>query len=258
MSNPFDFFDRIYCIHLPNQRERHSQIKKEFESVGINNVQFVHASPPPAKFKMSNMRRNSRGEYGVNLSQIKAVVHAISDGAERPLFFEDDIYFTEGATLNLQSALKELPDNWGVFYMGGHPRGPVPARRAVKVGETVVKIQRYSFADAYSINGNQLRNFYDYWSEHITKDDAMYDFILGEFAGANNGYSMYPIICEQHPGISGVTLQHDNKDSIIARAWASHLGPRSLIPRHKKTFDEWKKKNPGKWEQSLQRMARKR
>jgi hypothetical protein len=203
------------------------------------------------------MRRSARGEFGVNLSQIKAVVQAISDGAERPLFFEDDIEFIDPRFCTY--AIQELPEDWGVLYFGGHPRGPVPARRARLEGrEYVWKIERYSFADAYSINGKYLQKFFDYWCENITRSDAMYDFILGEFAGKNNGYAVYPTICEQYAGKSAVTGQHDDKSSIVARAWASHIGPKRLVPRHKAIFEDWKRKNPGKWQQTLQRMAKKK
>lgn len=254
----FNFFDRVYCIHLPHEKERRKLIEQQFQSVGIKDVQFVGATPPPKSFSMSNMRRNSRGEFGVNLSQIKAVVQAINDSAKRPLFFEDDIYFTEDASQRLEKALTELPSDYGVFFMGGHPRGPVPARKAKKAGDVIWKIQRYSFADAYSINGNQLTAFHDYWLEHITQAQAMYDFILGEFAGKTNSYSVYPILCEQRPGYSAVTLQNDNKDSLIARGWAAHIGPENLSKRHRKTFKTWKSKNPEHWESTLRNMAKKK
>lgn len=253
------YFDKVYCIHLPNERERKGRIQKQFDDMGFTDVNYISATPPPANFSMSNMRRNSRGEFGVNLSQIKAVVQAISDGAQRPLFFEDDIEFKDYAGRFCNYAIQELPEDWGVLYFGGHPRGPVPARRAVSQGrEYVYKIQRYSFADAYSINGKYLQKFFDYWCEFITRDNAMYDFILGEFAGQNNGYAVYPTLCEQYAGKSAVTGQFDDKSSIVARAWASHIGPQKLHPDHKEIFKEWKAKNPGQWEASLKRMAKKK
>jgi len=209
----FKYFDKVYCIHLPNERERKAKIAKQFESVGIKNVTYISATPPPPKFTMSNMRRNPRGEFGVNLSQIKAVVHAIADGATLPLFFEDDVRFADNAEEIISTAFKQITDyDPGVLYLGGHPRGPVPARQAKQYSENLWKIQRYSFADAYCIPGDYLTKFYDYWCENITRKDAMYDFILGEFAGQNNGLAIYPTICEQNPGKSAVTGQHDNKD----------------------------------------------
>ena len=243
-SKPFDFFDRVYCIHLPHEKERKKKIQKQFESVGITDVTYIHTAPPSKGFSMSNMRRNPAGELGVNLSQIKAVVQAISDGAERPLFFEDDIVFDKAKLPILQAAIDELPEDWSVFYMGGHPRGP---NLAHKVSPNLVKIVRYSFADAYCINGSYLNKFFGDWCTRISAKNAMYDFILGEFAGATGGYAMYPIICEQYAGISAVTNQFDDKKQIIARAWASHLGPSEITPEHNKIFQTWKSKNMGRW-----------
>jgi hypothetical protein len=204
------------------------------------------------------MRRSARGEFGVNLSQIKAVVTAIDDGAVTPLFIEDDIEFNEKSNSILQSVFNELPEKWDVLYLGGHPRGPVPARIAKQHSEHLWKIQRYSFADAYSINGTSLKRFYDFWCESITQENAMYDFILGDFAGLNNGYAIYPTLCEQYDSMSAVTGQPDSKNDILARAWAAHLGPQNLTPEHRQIFEQWKKKNPGKWEQTLRNQARKR
>ena len=254
----FDFFDKVYCIHLPSQRERRNRIQKEFDEYGITDVTFVSATPPPVKFNMSNMRRNSRGEMGVNLSQIKAVVQALNDGAECPLFLEDDIEFDPSIKTTLQSIFNELPDEWGVLYLGGHPRGPVPARQAKQHSEHLWKIQRYSFADAYSIRRKHLHEFFEYWLENITQSDAMYDFILGEFAGKVGGYAAYPTLARQYAGPSSVTGQHDDKSTILPRAWASHIGPQNLTQDDRKSFDQWRKKHPGRWEQSLRNMAKKK
>jgi GR25 family glycosyltransferase involved in LPS biosynthesis len=254
----FNFFDKVYCIHLPNQRERKTRLQKQFDEFGVTDVTFVSATPPPAKFKMSNMRRNSRGEMGVNLSQIKAVIQALDDGAETPLFLEDDIEFNPNTKQILASVFNELPSEWGVLYLGGHPRGPVPARQAKQHSEHLWKIQRHSFADGYCIKRPYLRSFFEYWCENITQDSAMYDFILGEFAGKVGGYAIYPTLVEQYAGHSSVTGQHDDKSTIVPRAWASHIGPTNLTNEHRTAFNKWRKKNPGRWEQSLKNMARKK
>ena len=149
--NPFDFFDRIYCIHIPNKKRRAS-IEVEFKRVGINGrVQYIHATPPPKGFTMSNMRRAPRGEFGVNLSQIKAIVHAISDGAKRPLFFEDDVIFHQNAHELLETSLKDLPDDWDILYMGGHPTGPIFDPQAIKFSSTLAKVGKFSFRQFMAI-----------------------------------------------------------------------------------------------------------
>ena len=80
----FDYFDKVYCIHLPNP-ERRKEIEWQFKRVGIKDVQYIYARPPHGGFHMNNMRRGSRGEFGCNLSHIKAAMHAVADRAKRPL-----------------------------------------------------------------------------------------------------------------------------------------------------------------------------
>ncbi len=35
MKNPFDYFDKIFCINLDSRPDRWKQVQKEFDKVGI-------------------------------------------------------------------------------------------------------------------------------------------------------------------------------------------------------------------------------
>ena len=37
MKNPFDYFDKIYCINLDYRTDRWEQVQNEFEKIGIEN-----------------------------------------------------------------------------------------------------------------------------------------------------------------------------------------------------------------------------
>lgn len=211
----FDYFDRVYCIHLPN-KERRELMEAEFARVGICNVTYVHADVPPSGFTMSNMRRNPRAEMGVGLSHIKAVIQAANDGAHFPLFLEDDVAFN---LENLPAVESPLDFRfWDVLYLGGHPREPVK-----KEPDGVFKVGKFSCAEAYSIRGELLHNFLMYWTDRITKSNAMYDFILGEFAAQHNSYAIYPTLTEQRQIISHVSGTIDDKRALIARGWKNNI-----------------------------------
>lgn len=249
--NPFQTFDKVYCIHLPHETNRRALIEEQFNSVGIlDRVTFIHAVPPPKNFAMSNMQsRGAAGNIGVNLSQIKAIVHAISDGAQQPIFFEDDVIFNINAANMLSTALAELPTDWEMIYMGGHPRGPLNMSRAKKFSSSLAKVQRYSFADAYSMNRICLLAFFDYWCNSITQEKAMYDILLGNFAATRKTYATYPIICTQRPGISSISLKHDDKSELIARGWATHLGIKNVSEQDKALTLRWQRKTGRKLRQ---------
>lgn len=204
-------FTKTYCIHLPNSVRR-AAMEAEFQRIGIANVEYVHATPPRRDFAMSNMRRAPAAEFGVGLSHLKALTHAIRDGVESALFVEDDVVFRQPLDT------VELPEEWDIVYFGGHPREPVKM-----VSASVARVGRFSFAEAYAVRGSVLPRLVDFWCDRIGQPAAMYDFILGEFAAANAAYCTYPLLTEQPPNVSQVSGKFDDKRQLVARGWASNL-----------------------------------
>jgi hypothetical protein len=186
-------FDRVYVINLPPRETTLEGTK-------------VYAKPPHGGFTMNNMRRNARAEFGVNLSHIKAVVRAIHDGAERPLFLEEDVEFI--------GEIPSLPLDFDVLYLGGHPRSPTKP-----FSDGVVRVGTFSFAEAYSLSRKALLPFYDFWCDRIGQRQAMYDFILGEFAGSHIGYACHPVITRQRKVVSHVSGDIDEKGHLVAKGW---------------------------------------
>jgi hypothetical protein len=210
-----DYFDKVYCIHLPDDIRR-KKIEKQFDSVGITDVQYIHARPPMPGFLMNNMRRNAAGELGCTMSHIKAAVKAIADRAIRPIFFEDDILFRSGAVKVMHRVLSELPVDYGVLYLGGHPR-----EQAHMVSENLAQIGTFSFAEAYSIRDPLA--WIDFWCSRIGQKNAMVDMILGEFAAEHKSFCVYPTITRQPPGHSIITGLDDNKDNCLKKGWLTNL-----------------------------------
>ena len=207
----FDAFDKVYVVHLPNA-QRGLHITSELERVGLGRFKFVATEAPAKGFTVPNMRRNPRAEFGVALGHIAAIVQAIADRAERPLFLEDDVIFRVKSS--------PLPDKWDVLYLGGHPRGP-----AQLVAPGIAKVGKFSCAEAYSIRGGLLVEFHRYWLSRITKPDAMYDFILGEFAWMHDreSYAAYPVVTEQAQFVSHIKGEIDDKRELVERGWRNNL-----------------------------------
>jgi len=212
-----DYFDRVYCIHYPDP-ERSKRIRQEFKKVGITDVEYVYAARPRNGFHMNNMRRAPAAEFAVNLSHIKAIAHAIEAGAKHPLFLEDDIVFRDDANEILAQSLKALPEDWDVLYMGGHPCDLVE-----ELSDNLVKVKRFSFAEAYAINGHALMPYLDYWFDKIGQPQAMYDFILSGFAEANGGYCIYPVLTHQPVGYSHISKSNEDKRDLVRRGWFNNF-----------------------------------
>ena len=217
------YFDKVYCVHYPDpQYDRRRWIEQQCESVGIEDVTYVHAMRP--RFYLTNgkgqhnMRRNPQIELAVSYSHIKAIVRAISDGAMRPLFIEDDIEFDGGFADRLKLASEALPNDWDVMYLGGHPCGPVKL-----VSNNLAKVGSFSFAESYMIRAKALRSFYDFWLDRIGQKQAMYDRILGEFADEHESYCVYPIVTRQPNGYSHISKKNDDKSNLLLRGWQTNL-----------------------------------
>ena len=210
-----DYFDKVYCIHLPNDARR-ERIEIEFSSVGITGVEYIHAEPPEPGFHMSNMRRGPIGEFGCALSHIKAEVHAIHARAVHPNFYEDDVIFQPQARALMQKALHQLPPYWDVLYLGGHPRST-----AHKFSDNLAEIGAFSFAEAYALRNPMA--WIDFWCNRTGHKDAMVDIILGEYAAQNGGFCVQPLLTKQPPGISQISNREDNKDGCLKKGWLENL-----------------------------------
>lgn len=210
-----DFMIPVYVIHLPNP-ERKAKIAAELAKAGFDDIQYVHAKEPMRGFECNNMRRNPRGEFGCALSHVKAIVRAVTDSVDRALFVEDDIEFTPDGLKGLRS-LYSFPMQ--LLYLGGHPRGP-----AKKVCDGVVKAGLWSCAEAYMFDHNTMRKFLNFWLDRAGQPNAMFDFILGEFAATlDDAYALYPPATQQPPGWSHIGQKFDDKRELIKRGWETNL-----------------------------------
>lgn len=211
----FSLFDEVYVISHPITGRRDA-MQERLSEQGCDWPTFVHADRPTSDFKMSNMRRNPRGEFGCGMSHVKALARAARYG-EQAIFLEDDVHFVEGAMEVLGEAIRELPGSWAVLYLGGHPCEDVE-----RISEHLFKVGRFSFAEAYTVNQSHTLPLLEYWCDRIGQPHAMFDRILGEYARDNGGYCVNPVITYQPPGYSYVAEKDDDKIECLKSGWENH------------------------------------
>lgn len=197
MSNPFEYFDHVFCINLTESIDRRNKMIKEFESIGINNYEFISAQKPNEIFRTTNFQYS--GEFGCVLSHLKAITHAIKLGCENPLFLEDDIEFINEPKETLTKALTVLPD-YKVFYLSGNPQS-----KYHKIHTNLVKVDKFLTAQSYSIKRKYLLDFFDFCLDKITLPfpHGCFDGILNDF-GQDSSYCVYPQISRQYAGHSDI------------------------------------------------------
>ena len=111
-SNPFDFFDQIYCISVPTRKAKRKRAELQFQQLGIlHRVNFFDA-----------ILREPYWE-GCRESHKECVRKAKNSGANNVLIFEEDVFFIHKDLNALEKALNELSrKHWNNFLLGGTVR----------------------------------------------------------------------------------------------------------------------------------------
>ena len=107
-SNPFDFFDEIFCICSPERVVERRRAERQFKELGIlNRVKFFDAI--------------MREPYwiGCRESHRSCIKQARANNSENVLIFEEDVLFLHTDLTALDNCLKDLSKfDWKIFTLG--------------------------------------------------------------------------------------------------------------------------------------------
>lgn len=108
-SDPFSFFDAIYCINLDTRPDRWERMRGRLDALGIAEaVRRFPAVLTPDK------------AVGSALSHRGILEQARTQGLEHVLVLEDNAVFLAGTAAVLGPALQQLADlQWNACYLGG-------------------------------------------------------------------------------------------------------------------------------------------
>jgi GR25 family glycosyltransferase involved in LPS biosynthesis len=144
MSNPFDYFDAIYCINLDERPDRWEHCVKQFEILGIaDRVKRFSAIKPihderwhrPTPWGKGKYAYPLRGAVGCAESHKALITIAKEQNLKNIMVFEDDFVVLENWKENLANSISELQNHrWHNFYLGYHLQR-VGVRMEIKHGE---------------------------------------------------------------------------------------------------------------------------
>ncbi len=130
MTNPFDFFDEIYCINLDERTDRWEHSCKQFDILEISDrVKKFSAIKPDYDERWHRSVPWGKGKYAYPLKGAvgcaeshKAIITiAKEQNLKNVMVFEDDFLVHENWKENLQKSIDELENhNWHNFYLGYH------------------------------------------------------------------------------------------------------------------------------------------
>ncbi len=137
-SDPWSFFDRIYCISLEEREDRRREAGRQFERVGLaGRVEFVIERKHP-----------SDNEQGIYESHLKCFRKAVQADAHRIVIFEDDVLFDRFRREALADCVAFLSSaaDWKILFLGCLVSG---SRKTAS--PSVVKVRYSSLSHAYAI-----------------------------------------------------------------------------------------------------------
>lgn len=114
LSNPFFYFDAIYCINLDTAQDRWQAMQERFDRVGIQH----------RVRRFSAIKTKESHRIGCALSHRGILEQARKQGLQNVLVFEDDAAFLEETLVHLARSIGELKRQpWKIFHLGGRTGG---------------------------------------------------------------------------------------------------------------------------------------
>jgi GR25 family glycosyltransferase involved in LPS biosynthesis len=189
MSNPFDFFDKIYYINLDERTDRKEMMEAQFAKYNLN-VERYNAVNLSQEQNQDLIKRgcvfydDTRPEYApriksCSLSHLNVLFMSKLMSYNNVLIFEDDADFDENIIDNLAECINELKNkNWDVFFLGCNPLS------YYKETDVLGRVLRATCAHAFAVN----KNFIDKIISQSTffKHYPCFDGYLGNLGRDNN------------------------------------------------------------------------
>jgi len=193
---------RCFVINLDNRFDRLTAFAKEISMVGI-------------KAKRVSAIKDDNGQRGLLLSYKRILQESKEKGYQQIIIFEDDTKFIweRNVTYIIAQALKQLPENWELLYLGAKLLRPtIPFSQHLSIitknhGTQSVAINHTIFDDIIKNIDITLKSSRLKETEHI---DNMLSI---KFHKNNKSFIIKPMLTYQASGYSDILkVDRDTKD----------------------------------------------
>jgi hypothetical protein len=117
--------DGAYCISLQHRADRANSAAAELHRTGLCRMTLFHRPVKHTAWPVAGIWEAHRA----------VALHALASGKRAVLILEDDVVFSRSVgprtIRGISAALRKLPDNWMIFYLGHMSRWAFLVRRNV-------------------------------------------------------------------------------------------------------------------------------
>lgn len=167
-----------YCINLSRRIDKWGDVCQEFAKYGITPVRVDAYDTKP-------------GWQGCRDSHLSILKRAKRDSLSQFVVYEDDVIFLQDPNDILPKAVKELPEDWDMLYLGVSPQEPLSL-----YSEHLFKVNKSTCLHAVMYN-NRKDGVIDYILKHRVDIKKIDDFYSSEVHRKFNVFVTYPMICTQ-------------------------------------------------------------
>jgi GR25 family glycosyltransferase involved in LPS biosynthesis len=223
-----NYFDHIYCLNLPECKERAADTQKRCDDFGISFSFFPAISGKlfsdiHSGYSGARSTRVSNPNYmACALGHLSIYRHALSNSYDRILVIEDDLLFNRNMDSILVSAKDEIPDQWDLLYLAFIPLtddlmfwnyGIIDDRF---IGDKVFRAKNLWSAMAYGISADTMRWMVDRFNGSFDKElDRVF---VEEVQPRGNSFAVCPQI---FAGYDNMSNNSERFDTIFVKSFDS-------------------------------------
>jgi len=175
MTNPFDFFDKIFCINLDNRKDRWEKCCDKFSLLGIKDK--VERFPALTLPHLTEIDPKTRGRAGCALSHATILRKAAELGLKNYLVLEDDFdlcYSPEECSESLRLAHQDLPEEWNILYLGGNLTDEYGTFPLENFSDNLFRLKSCHCTHSFAVNSN----FYELLNRKLPTEENILTWLF--------------------------------------------------------------------------------
>jgi GR25 family glycosyltransferase involved in LPS biosynthesis len=220
------YFDHVYCLSLPESKERQEMTLSRAHKFGLS-FSFYPAISGKLFGDIFSGYKDSRETSITNpnymacaLSHLSIYRDALANGHKRILIIEDDLLFHKSMNENFSSFIDEVPDDWWLLYLAWIPLTDDLMYWDYSIidnnfiSPNVFKAKNLWSAMSYGINEQCMNWMINRYNESFNKE---IDKIFVEEIQTN--YPSYGLAPQLFSGYDNLSNNSGNFDSIFFKSF---------------------------------------
>ena len=195
-----EFFNEVFLINLKRRPDR---LKLSTDKLNKLGIEFTLFEAGDGKMCIEEYQTNIKpGQLGCLLSHLNLIKHAKEKDLSNLLILEDDVSFNENFNNLFKESVKELPEDWDMFYLGGN----AIVGQNTKITDTIFKSNQVGTTHSYAIK-NTIYDLILESNKYELPIDSLFTEVLNRKV---NTYIISPAITFQDESFSDVQDGHRN------------------------------------------------